>query len=178
MKRILVFAMPLLFLLVGCVTPPQTFEELRVGVRGKAFMTQMKEYEVDRPFNKVFNSLKKNTDRCLNVTTTSSTPSKYGPISSSIRYRSSTKKTGKGAASSILQQDARATGKMPAGGYFVLLTDIEKVSKNKTRLTLYGPSVGYDKIFDSIHDWAQGKERKCSKFPGRGLGVKFRYHNK
>ncbi len=161
----------------GCVTPPQTVEELREGVRGGAAFTKMQQDVVNRPFTETFEAVKKSANKCLNVTITGSTASNYGPVIESVRYRSHSKMTSKKTAEMVLQQDARATGKMPEGGYFVMLTDIERASSNKTNITIYGASVGYDNVFKSILAWARGEKQGCPKFPMGGLGKSFKYHD-
>ncbi len=176
MKRMVILI--LAGLVTGCVTPPQTVEELREGVRRGAAFTKMEQEEVNRPLTETFEAVKKNADKCLNVTVTGSTPSNYGPVTESIRYRSHSKMTSKKTAEMVLQQDARATGKMPEGGYFVMLTDIERASSNKTNVTIYGASVGYDNVFKSILAWARGEKQECPKFPMGGLGKSFKYHGK
>ncbi len=167
----------LLLFLAGCVTPPQTTSELRMGVEKGAVMTKKEHIDVNRSFNSTYKSIKKNADKCFNVSVTSSTPGRYGPISSTIRWRSSSEKTGKGKAETVIQQDARATGQMPEGGYFVMLVDTEALTAKKTRVTVYGSSVGYGKVFKSVFAWANGKEHKCPKKPFGGIGSKFKYHN-
>lgn len=175
MKKII----PIIFLVVlgGCVTPPQTTQELRIGVQKGAALSKMEQIEVNRPFNDTFNSIKKNADKCFNVTVTSSTPTKYGPAYSTIRWRSGSKKTGENKAETVIQVDARATGKMPPGGYYTMLVDTEALSANKTKVTIYGSSVGYNEVFKSFFAWAEGKEHKCPKKPFGGLGSRFEYHN-
>jgi hypothetical protein len=175
MKKIMILIMA--GLVTGCVTPPQTVDELREGVKGGAAFTKMEKKEVNRSFAKAFDAVKKNADKCLNVTVTSSTPDRYGPVVSHIRYRSNSKKTGSKTAEMVLQQDARATGKMPEGGYFVMLTDIVGDGSNKTQITIYGGSVGYDNVYQSIWAWAQGQKMGCPKFPMGGFGYSYTYHD-
>jgi hypothetical protein len=62
----------------------------------------------------------------------------------------------------VLQMDKEATGKMPEGGYFTLLTDIEST---QTRVIIQGPSMPYDDVFDAIFSWTKGKERICHSLP-------------
>jgi len=163
-------------LVTGCVTPPQTVQDFREGVRNGAAVTQMQQGEVKRPFVETFKAVWENATKCLNVTVTDTTPGSYGSVTESVRYRSNTKLTGKKTAEMVLQQDAQATGKMPEGGYYVMLADIEGVSPNKTNVTIYGSSVGYDNVYQSILAWARGETNKCPKFPMGGAGKSFTYH--
>jgi hypothetical protein len=174
MKRLVILIAAAL--VTGCVTPPQTVQELREGVRNGAVLTKMEQGEVKRPFVETFKSVWANATKCLNVTITSTTPGNYGPVVESIRYRSNSKLTGKKTAEMVLQQDAQATGKMPEGGYYVMLADIEGVSPNKTNVTIYGSSIGYDNVYQSIFAWARGESKSCPKFPMGGAGKSFTYH--
>ncbi|MGH7380870.1 MAG: hypothetical protein ACREKR_01380 [Candidatus Methylomirabilales bacterium] len=176
MKRIsiLIFVV----LIAGCVTPPQTPEEVRVGVKKGAAMTKTEQTTVNRPFAATFRDIKTHADKCLNVTVTGSTPGRYGPMVESLRYRSSSKTTNERTGETVVQMDSRATGKMPEGGYYLMLADIEGVSANKTMVTIYGHSVGYGSVFEAILAWAQGKKQACPKFPMGGLGKSFTYHTK
>jgi hypothetical protein len=149
------------FLMVGCVTPPQTSRELREGVMAGRMMTKMDHKDVNRPVSEVFQDVKKNADKCFNVRVTGSTPGTYGPQTQSSTYRSRSRMTGKTKGEMVMQMEARASGKMPEGGYFVLLADMEETSANKTRVTVYGSSVGYGDVFQAIFEWAQGKDRAC-----------------
>ncbi|MCK5237569.1 MAG: hypothetical protein KAR06_11395 [Deltaproteobacteria bacterium] len=176
MKKLLLAS--LIFILAGCVTPPQTTQELREGIQGGARLTTMKEITVNRSFNSTYNSIKKNADMCFNLTVTSTTPGRYGPMTSITTWRSSSRKTGKGTAEMVIQLDARATGEMPPGGYFSLLVDTESLSSKKTKVTIYGASIGWGDVFESIFAWAEGKKQECPKKPFGGLGSKFDYHNK
>ena len=165
MKRIVILVVA--GFVTGCgVTPPRTAEELREGVRRGAAFTKMEQEEVNRPFAETFEAIKKNADKCMNVTVIGSTWGKYGPVMESVRYRSYSKMTSEQTAETVLQQS----------GSFVMLTDIEPTSSlNKTRVSMYGASVGYDNVFKSIFAWARGEKQKCPKFPMGGLGRSFKY---
>lgn len=168
----------LLMLLAGCVTPPQTPDELRNGVRGGAAMTQMKTAEVDRPLPAAFKNLKTRADKCLNVTIVGSTPGTHGPVVESTTFRSSSRMIGTDRGETLLQMDNRATGRMPQGGYYVLVADTEALSGRKTRVTVYGASMGYDGVFESIVAWSAGKSHDCPAIAGPRIGKDYRYHNR
>ncbi|HAS54356.1 MAG TPA: hypothetical protein DCS42_09630 [Nitrospiraceae bacterium] len=159
MKKTIIFIA--VIMLPGCVTPPQTSQELREGVMAGKMMTKMDHKDVNRPVNAVFNDVKKNADKCFNVRVTGLTPGTYGSQTQSSTYRSRSRMTGKTKGEMVMQMQARASGKMPEGGYFVLLADIEGTAANTTRVTVYGSSVGYGDVFEAIFEWAQGKDRSC-----------------
>ena len=79
-------------------------------------------------------------------------------------------------AETILQLDKKDNSKMPEGGYYVLLADIEAISSNETRLTIYKTLRGYDNVNESIVAWAQGKNDECPRFPRGALDWTFTYH--
>jgi hypothetical protein len=168
----------LVLLLAGCVTPPQTPDELRNGVRAGATMTQMKSADIDRPLPAAFKNLKTRADKCLNVTIVGSTPGTYGPVMESTTFRSSSRMIGKDKGETLLQMDSRATGRMPSGGYYVLVADTEAVSGRKTRVTVYGASMGYDGVFEAIMAWSAGKSHDCPAIAGPRMGRDYRYHNR
>src|SRR5258708_16498931 len=146
-------------LLAGCVTPPQTPSELREGVKRGAMMTKTERQEVNRSFKTVFTDVKTNTDKCLNVTVIGSTPGTYGPVVESIPYHARSRMVGDKAGETVLQHSKRATGQMPEGGYFVMVMDIEETGPNKTAITIYGPSIGFQNIYDAVLAWAKGETK-------------------
>jgi hypothetical protein len=158
-----VFAMIVSVFVFSCVTPPQSIPEFREGMKGGGMMTKTDHRDVSRSVNDVFQDVKKNADKCLNVRVTGgSTPGPYGGASQYVTYyHSHSRMTGKTTGEMVMQMDARASGKMPEGGYFTLLTDVESISSSKTRVTIYGPSMGYENVFEAIFDWANGKDRAC-----------------
>jgi hypothetical protein len=78
----------------------------------------------------------------------------------------------------LFQQSKRATGDMPEGGYFVMVMDTEDIGPNKTGVTIYGPSIGFQNIYDAVLGWAKGEKKPCPKFPYDGGGQSFEYHGK
>src|SRR5687767_4102164 len=83
MPRILLLSLSVLlqFFLVGCGTMPQTAEEFRLAVPGTSF-AETESFEVERPFDQVAATFKKQAPKCLDVTiqTTSQTTGSYQVI--------------------------------------------------------------------------------------------------
>jgi len=173
-----VAALVICTLLSACVTPPQTPGEVRDGVKRGAMMTKTERQEVNRPIKAVFADIETNTDKCLNVTVRSSTPGTYGPVAESIPYHARSRMVGDKAGETVFQHSQRATGQMPEGGYFVMVMDTEEIGPNKTGVTIYGPSIGFQNIYDSVLAWAKGEKKACPKFPYDGGGQSFEYHGK
>ena len=176
MRKVFVFVFSTL--LAGCVTPPQTPGEVRQGVKSGAMMTKIERQEVNRTFKTVFADVKANTDKCLNVTVIGSTPGTYGPVVESVPYYARSRLIGDKVGETVLQHSKRATGRMPEGGYFVMVMDTEESGPNKTAVTIYGPSIGFQNIYDTVLAWAKGEKKSCPKFPYDGGGNSFQYHSK
>ena len=145
-----VAALVICTLLSACVTPPQTPGEVRDGVKRGAMMTKTERQEVNRPIKAVFADIETNTDKCLNVTVRSSTPGTYGPVAESIPYHARSRMVGDKAGETVLQHSKRTTGQMPEGGYFVMVMDTEEIAPSKTGVTIYGPSIGFQNIYDVV----------------------------
>ena len=85
--------------------------------------------------------------------------------------------TSETTAETSMQLDKKSFDPMPEGGYFVLLTDIEAISSEKTRLTIYGVLNGYENVHESIIVWAQGKNDECPRFPLGAIDQTLTYHS-
>lgn len=164
---------------VGCATtvPPQSVEELREEVRSGPSMIKMAEHEITRPFSLAYNAVQVNAERCFEVTVTMPAPKRPGPGVKPIRYRAESLMTSETTGETFMQLDNEANGPMPEGGYYVLLADIEAISNEKTRLTLYGVLSDYDSVHESIVAWAEGKNDDCPRFPMGALDQTLTYHN-
>jgi hypothetical protein len=49
----------------------------------------------------------------------------------------------------------------PPGGYYLMVADAVPLDKNRTRITIYRPSMGYDTMAAAITGWATGKNVGC-----------------
>lgn len=151
-------------LLAGCVTHhPQTAEEFRQAVPG-GFMAKTEEFEVTRPFREVAETFRKKAPECLKVTirTTSQSTTSYQVIVTS--YKPTVVVT-KSRAELHVQQYHQAgvmkVTKEPEGGYYLLVADAYPVDKNRTRVQLFRPSMGYDVLIRAIKGWASGENLGC-----------------
>jgi hypothetical protein len=152
--------------LTGCGTMPLTADEFRKAVPG-ALTAKVETFDVNRPFSAVARTFKKKGPECLNktVTTTSTTPGKYGPVVSTytVTYKPTVLVTKKKAELHV-QQHTDNTLKVyeePEGGYFMLVADAYPVSKNKTRVDLYRPAIGHKVMVKAIKGWSTGKNVGC-----------------
>jgi hypothetical protein len=51
--------------------------------------------------------------------------------------------------------------KEPEGGYYLLVADAYPVDKSRTRVQMFGPSIGYDVLIRAIKGWASGENLGC-----------------
>lgn len=164
MNRILLPVAAGLLFLSGCVKEhPQTAEEFRKAVPG-AFLAEVESYDVDRPYSEVSKSFKSRAPKCLDIRikTTSQTSTSYQVIVT--KYNPTVVVTDQRAELHLQQhheQGVLNVTEEPKGGYYLLVADATPVSKNKTHIDIYGPSVGYDTLKKAIKGWADGTTKGC-----------------
>ena len=150
--------------LFGCVTQmPQTAEEFRKAIPG-AFLTQTETYEVNRPLHEAAAAFQSRAPECLNVTvrTTSQTTTSYQVIVAT--YKPTVVVSGERAELHVQRKYERGVVKVhkePEGGYYLLVADAFPVEGGRTRVQLYGPSVGHDVLYRAIKGWASGENLGC-----------------
>ena len=151
-------------LLPSCaIKHPQSAEEFRKAVPGATF-AKTESYEVNRSIGAVTKTFQKMAPQCLHkrVTSTSSGYMHYQVI---VTDYLPTVKVTPTRTELHLQQDhvqgVMNVSKKPKGGYYLLVADATPVSKSKTRIDLYAPSVGYDPVNKAIKGWATGQNVGC-----------------
>lgn len=177
MKKLLILG--LAGFVAGCATHPpvQSIEEMRDEMRSGFSEIEMKEYEVERPFMIAYNAVQINAERCFEVTVAKRPDNDPEARMESVRYRSDSLMISETAGETSLQLDKKDIGRMPEGGYYVLFADIEAISSNKTRVTVYKALGGYENVNDSIVAWAEGKSDACPRFPKEATDWRVTYHN-
>ena len=151
-------------MLSGCVTHhPQTAEEFRKAVPG-AFMGKVETFEVNRPFSDVAKTFQKKAPECLNVSvkTTSQTRQSYQVIVTN--YKPTVLVTEEKAELHVQQHHAAGVLNVteePNGGYYLLVADAFPLDKKRTRVDIYGPSIGHGTLIKAIKGWATGKNVGC-----------------
>ena len=164
MKYLIIPVAAALVSLSGCATHhPQTAEEFRQAAPG-AFMGKKETFEVDRSFKDVARTFQKKAPQCLNVRvkTTSQTTTSYQVIVT--RYKPTVKVSSQRAELHVQQHHESGVLKVtkePEGGYYLVVTDAYPVTKNKTRIVIYRPSMGFDVMIKAIKGWASGKNTGC-----------------
>lgn len=169
MKKAIVFSIAISGIftaLTGCGTMPLTADEFRKAVPG-ALTGKVETFEVDRPFHAVAETFRKKAPECLNkkVTTTSTTPGAYGPVSSTytVTYKP-TVLVNKKKAELHVQHHVDNTVKVykePEGGYFLLVADAYPIDVKRTRVDLYRPSMGHKALIKAVQGWSTGKNVGC-----------------
>jgi hypothetical protein len=164
MKYLVIPLGGIFLLLSACATHhPQTAEEFRQAAPG-AFMGKKETFEVDRSFKDVARTFEKKAPQCLNVRvkTTSQTTTSYQVLVT--RYKPTVKVSNQRAELHVQQHHETGVLKVtkePEGGYYLVVTDAYPVSKNKTKIVIYRPSMGYDVMIKAIKGWASGKTTGC-----------------
>ncbi|MDH5485338.1 MAG: hypothetical protein OEY43_08915 [Gammaproteobacteria bacterium] len=160
----IIFTLLIIFLLPACsIKHPQTAEEFRQGVP-TAFMGMSESYTVNRPYDKVVKTIKRKAPKCLNVrvTTTSQTTTSYQVIVT--KYKPTViagKKKTELHIQQLHEQGVMNISEVPRGGYYLMVTDIVPAGKNKTKVTMYRPSMGIDTMVAAIKGWISGKNMGC-----------------
>ncbi len=151
-------------LVSGCVTShPQTAEEFRKAVPG-AFMAKVETMEVNRAYGDVARTFQKKAPECLNVAirTVSQSTTSYQVIVT--EYRPTVRVSSERAELHVQQhhkQGVLKVTKEPEGGYYLLVADATPIDRKRTRLDLYGPSMGHDTLIKAVKGWATGENIGC-----------------
>ena len=164
MKILVIPLVTVIFVATGCATHhPQTAEEFRQAAP-TAFLGKKETFEVDRSFKDVARTFQKKAPQCLNVRvkTTSQTTTSYQVI---VTHYMPTVLVSNQRAELHIQQHHESgvmnVTKEPEGGYYLVVTDAYPVSKNKTKIVMYRPSMGYDVMIKAIKGWASGTNTGC-----------------
>ena len=158
-------AVALAVLLAACGTMPQNPEDFRKAVSGGTMMTKTDSYEVNRSTQAVGTAFKQRAQECLGVQvrTVSRTSTSYQNILTSYKP---TVIANDRRAELHLQQLHQGGGviypqKPPEGGVYIFVADATPVSAKRTRIQLYGPSMGYDVLYRAVRGWTTGENLGC-----------------
>ena len=151
-------------LLQGCGNMPQNAEEFRKAAPG-AMLGKTDSYEINRSYRDVAATFQRKAPECLNmaVRTVSQTSTSYQNILTEYK---ATVVPGDERAELHLQQLHKGGGviypsKPPEGGAYIIVADAYPMPGNRTRMQLYGPSMGYDVVYRAILGWAAGDNLGC-----------------
>ena len=162
--RISMSCAALCLLLAGCAQNyPQNAQEFRQAVPG-AFMSKLQTFEAKRPLREVAKTFEARAPQCLNVSvrTVSQSSTSYQNI---LAVYKATVVNNPQKAELHLQRDYKSgvlvPGKVPAGGLYMLVADATPIDKARTRIDIYGPSMGADVLIRAINGWATGENLGC-----------------
>jgi hypothetical protein len=151
-------------LLAACAQNyPQNAQEFRDAVPG-AFMGKVQTFEAKRPLREVAKSFQARAPECLNVSvrTVSQSSTSYQNI---LAVYKATVVNHPQKAELHLQRDYKSgvlvPGKVPPGGLYMLVADATAVDAKRTRIDIYGPSMGADVVIRAINGWATGENLGC-----------------
>ena len=151
-------------LLAGCAQNyPQNAQEFREAVPG-AFMAKLQTFEAKRPLRDVAKTFQARAPECLNVSvrTVSQSATSYQNI---LAVYKATVVNHPQKAELHLQRDYKSgvlvPGKVPPGGLYMLVADATAVDAKRTRIDIYGPSMGADVVIRAINGWATGENLGC-----------------
>ena len=153
--------------LSACVSHPQNAQEFRKAISEGAFLTEVDAFEVNRPFDQVAATFEKMAPGCLNKTikTTSRTNMSYQVIVTT--YKATVLKYTNKAELHVQQLHEKGVmnvSKVPPGGYYFIVTDVESAGNGKTKVVMYRPSAGSGPMIKAIKGWATGENVGCPDF--------------
>ena len=162
--RISLAILCLAYVLTGCaIKHPQTAAEFRNELPGATFGSKQS-FEVKRSITKVSKTFQKMAPQCLNKRVKSVTT---GYMYHQVIVTDYNPKViiGKNRTELHLQQDhlqgVMNVSKKPKGGYYLMVVDAIALGKNKTRIDMYVPTIGYDHVVEAIKGWATGNNVGC-----------------
>ena len=149
--------------LAGCAQQPQTAQEFREAIPG-AFMGKVQTFEAKRPLAAVAKTFQARAPDCLNVSVRSVSQSSTSYQNILTVYKATVVNHPQ-KAELHLQRDFKSgvivPGKVPPGGLYYVVADATPIDKSRTRIDIYGPSVGTDTLVRAITGWATGENLGC-----------------
>src|SRR5688572_19425496 len=110
----------------ACVKMPKTPAEFRAAVSEGGYMTKKEQKAVGRPFAQASASVRSSAERCLNTTTTSSTPGRYGPETGRVDYHATIKAEANRLEVTVQMHAPNMIGSYPEGGPYLFVGDVEQ----------------------------------------------------
>ncbi|HEY0686682.1 MAG TPA: hypothetical protein VGD45_30360 [Steroidobacter sp.] len=168
MKLRLAVGIVLSVTLSGCgALQPMNPTEFRQVVGGSSLGT-VETFEAARPYQQVVETLRKKSNECLAVATSSSGPVFQGNMTMTETTRSAYKPSlsvADGQTELAVQVDFgphTTIGKKPEGGFYILVADAAPAGASATKVTIYRGSMGRAKeIGAAVRGWATGASLDC-----------------
>jgi hypothetical protein len=149
---------------IGCAGHmPQTPDEFRklapASISGK-----LETYEVNRSTADIGKTFQKYAPKCLDVRVESIPGDNRRAVYTLTKY-TPTVIAGEGKSELHLQylheKGPIAVYKIPPGGYYLIVVDAIAIGKNKSRIEMYRPAIGYGTLIQAIKNWTKGENLGC-----------------
>ncbi len=151
-------------LLGACaIQHPQTAEEFRQYVPGATF-GKVQTFEVNRPFREVAKTFQAKAPECLNIAVRTVETSNTSSTNILTTYKPTVLVSEKKAELHVqhsLKGNVIVPGKPPEGGDYYVVADATPLDRNRTRIDIYGPSIGANTLVRAITGWATGENVGC-----------------
>jgi len=152
-------ALAMVALVAACSSNPQTAEEFRQQIPTAAF-GKVRTFEAKRSFRDVTKTFQAKAPECLNVAVRT-----VERGSSTTRTLKPTVLDNEKKTELHIQQtwtgNVIVPGKVPEGGMYYIVADATPIDRNRTRIDIYGPSIGADTLVRAITNWATGENVGC-----------------
>ncbi len=164
----IVAALMQILLLAGCVThigAPQTRKEFVEKVKPGGIGRKAEHMTVNRPFKAVLNDIKGYADKCLDVRVSRSGSYNVKEVGGTTTYHPKIVTTGNQSASLSVQEEygnKRANSGAPAGGLYVVVTELRADGDNKTQVDIYHLLKG--ELVKPMKEWLLSDKQPCPKF--------------
>jgi hypothetical protein len=162
--RILLFATVLA--LAGCVSTPQTRDEFKLMVQDHPRLAMVGSHTANRRFEDVIGSLERKWQECYGLQRTM-TRTQGGMTTMRVRdtFHPQLSKVSDSVAEMTLRMTTEGMimlNKVPEGGEYIVALDIERVARNRTKLTWYSGSMGgWKEGWERNKQWSEGKDVAC-----------------
>jgi len=136
-------------LLSGCASP-KTPEEYREAIRSYPMGTTVETLNVDRSLPEVSKDFRERAPKCLNINVNSEfwTGERYQTARANYH-------------ATVVENPEKTELYIQKNGNYIMVIDAAAVAKDKTEVTLYRSSFGYDLTASAVRGWATGKNLGC-----------------
>ncbi len=168
MKLQILFTSAVFLIISGCsfAPTPQNAAEFRKVVADGTFGSSLETIEIKRPYYKVARTLKKKSKECLNIKLIKTKCVNRSCTDYHDTYTPTIlSKKNKTEIHVQWERDpwnAIGSGEPPAKGMYIGVFDVVPDGKNKTKLTVYGPSIEHlTTVHKAVKHWADGSNLGC-----------------
>jgi len=136
-------------LLTGCATP-KTPEQYREAIRSYPIGTTVEKLNVDRSLSEVSKDLRERAPKCLNINVKSTFWNGNMYQTQLAKYHAT-----------VVENPKQTELYIQKNGDYIMVIDAAAVEKDKSEVTLYRSSFGYDLTASAVRGWATGENLGC-----------------